>query len=73
MDTVHKGCPLGVVIGPMGGEPFYWVRANVVVQFGKGFSKGPGLVFGLRRALTFALPAEEPSCVVPYGTSRVSS
>ena len=57
MDSVHKGCLLGicVAIGPTGGESLYWVRVDVVVHVGKGFSKGPGLVFGLRRALACAL------------------
>ena len=57
MDCVHDGClrDIHVAIGPMGGESLYWVRVDVIVHVGEGFTKGPGLVFGLRRALTFAL------------------
>ena len=42
-------------MGPTGGESLCWVRVDVVVHVGKGFSKGPGLVYGLRRALARAL------------------
>ena len=57
MDTVHQGCLLDIciAIGATGGESLCWVRCDVVVHAGKGFSKGPGLVFGLRRALACAL------------------
>ena len=57
MDGVHQGCLLDIriAIGPTGGESLGWVRVDVVVHVGKGFSKGPGLVFGLRRALACAL------------------
>ena len=43
-----------IAISPTGGESLGWVRVDVVVHVGKGFSKGPGLVFGLRRALACA-------------------
>ena len=57
MDSVHQGCLLDIciAIGPTGGESLSWVRVDAVVHVGKGFSKGPGLVFGLRRALACAL------------------
>ena len=57
MDSVHQGPLLDIciAIGPTGGESLGWVRVDVVLHMGKGFSKGPGLVFGLRRALTCAL------------------
>ena len=57
MDSVRHGCLLDVciAIGPTGGASLGWVRVDVVVHVGKGFSKGPGLVFGLRRALARAL------------------
>ena len=43
-----------MAIGPTGGESLCWVRVDVVVHVGKCYSKGPGLVFGLRRALACA-------------------
>ena len=57
MDSVHNGCLLEihVAIGPTGGESLHWVCVDAIVHVGKGFTKGPGVVFGLRRALTFAL------------------
>ena len=57
MDSVHQRCLLDIRIAvcPTGGESLGWVRVDVVVQMGKGFIKGPGLVFGLRRALACAL------------------
>ena len=57
MDSVHQGCLLDICIrfGPAAGESLYWVCVDVVVHVGEGFSKGPGLVFGLRRALACAL------------------
>ena len=44
-----------IAISPTGGESLGWVRVDVIVHVGKGFSKGPGLDFGLRRALACAL------------------
>ena len=44
-----------IAISPRGGESIGWVRVDVIVHVGKGFRKGPGLVFGLRRALACAL------------------
>ena len=57
MHGVHQGCLVDVriAISPTGGESLGWVRVDVIVHVGKGFSKGPGLVFGLRRALASAL------------------
>ena len=57
MHGVHQGCLLDIriAISPTGGESLGWVRVDVVVHVGKGFSKGPGLVFGLRGALACAL------------------
>ena len=53
MHGVHQGCLLDIhiAIGPTGGESLGLVRVDVVVHMGKG----PGLVFGLRRALACAL------------------
>ena len=57
MDGVHKGRLLDVPvgIGPTGGESLCWVGVNVVVHVAQGFTKGPGRVFGFKRAVTFAL------------------
>ena len=44
-----------IAISPTGGESIGWVRVDVIVHVGKGFRKGPGLVFDLRRALACAL------------------
>ena len=57
MHGVHQGClvDIRIAISPTGGESIGWVRVDVIVHVGKGFRKGPGLVFGLRRALAFAL------------------
>ena len=57
MHGVHQGCLVDVriAISPTGGESLGWVRVDVIVHVGKGFRKGPGLVFGLRRALACAL------------------
>ena len=57
MHGVHQGClvDIRIAISPTGGESIGWVRVDVIVHVGKGFRKGPGLVFGLRRALACAL------------------
>ena len=57
MHGVHQGClvDIGIAISPTGGESLGWVSVDVIVHVGKGFRKGPGLVFGLRRALACAL------------------
>ena len=57
MHGVHQGClvDIRIAISPTGGESLGWVRVDVIVHVGKGFRKGPGLVFGLRRALACAL------------------
>ena len=57
MHGVHQRCLVDVriAISPTGGESLGWVRVDVIVHVGKGFRKGPGLVFGLRRALACAL------------------
>ena len=57
MDGVHQGCLLDIRIAivPTGGESLGWLCVDVVVHVSKGFSKGPGLVFGLRGALACAL------------------
>ena len=54
---VHQAClvDIRIAISPTGGESLGWVRVDVIVHVGKGFRKGPGLVFGLRRALACAL------------------
>ena len=44
-----------IAISPTGSESIGWVRVDVIAHVGKGFRKGPGLVFGLRRALACAL------------------
>ena len=57
MDGVHKGRLLDVhvAIGPMRGESLCWVGVDVVVLMAQGFTKGPGIVFALRRAIAFTV------------------
>ena len=57
MHGVHQGClvDIRIAISPTGGESIGWVPVDVIVHVGKGFRKGLGLVFGLRRALACAL------------------